>query len=506
MSYGLRRFLVLVGVFLMAFVVVFVIRRLQTEEEFFAFLKSEDPEQTFTSEDYTLPDSPPLNIDDVEILQRLDAEYAKLTAAVVPSVVSIDTVGIKKERLSDLFGRVWERRYETQGIGSGVIVTEEGHVITNQHVIADKSKIRVTLHDGKTYRAVLIGGDDDLDIAVLRIEGDAEFEPLIFGDSDRVQTGQMVFAVGNPFGLGETVTQGIISAKERSISERQRDLFQTDAAINPGNSGGPLVNLFGEIIAINVAIYKPDNQSRGSDGVGFSIPSNDVRDAFKQIVERGRLVRGYLGVQASLDLLPRVRKSIGYDGEKGAMVDAVVPGSPADKCGLQQFDIILSFDGKPVESTGQLLKEIPRTKVNTEVTLGVWRAGEEIELKVVIIDAVDAPGEARAEPETRSASDVEILNAIGIDAVDYTALERMRGSQGVLIKGVVTGSLAADRRLRTGDVVLAVNDITVNSVIEFQARLLASAAVQPTTVTIRRGQQISRVPFPRVPRSSGEGQ
>ena len=234
-------------------------------------------------------------MEDVQLLARLNSEYTRLVGRVVPSVVSIDTVGERRERLNYL-GKTYERTWETNGIGSGVIVTPEGHVVTNEHVINGTLGMKVTLHDGRTFPARLIGKDPTLDVAVLRIDGDGPFEALNFGDSGRVQPGEMVFAVGNPFGLGETVTQGIISAKERSISDRQRDLFQTDAAINPGNSGGPLVNFQGEIIGINVAIYSPDTENRGFAGVGFSIPSNDVRDTFRQILERGRPVRGFLGL------------------------------------------------------------------------------------------------------------------------------------------------------------------------------------------------------------------
>src|SRR5690606_30307058 len=179
--------------------------------------------------------------------------------------------------------------------GSGVIVSKEGHVVTNQHVISGQKQIQVTLYDKKVYPATLIGQDPQLDIAVLRIEANgAEFRPLKFGDSSQVRQGQIVFAIGNPFGLGETITKGIISAVERSLSDTQRDLFQTDAAINPGNSGGPLVNLQGEIIGINSAIYTPDRLNPGFQGVGFSIPANDVRDTLFAILERGRPIRGYL--------------------------------------------------------------------------------------------------------------------------------------------------------------------------------------------------------------------
>ena len=217
-------------------------------------------------------------------------------------------------------------------------------MVTNHHVIAGQQKIQVTLHNGKTYPAHLIGEDTLLDIAVLKIDANETFTPLKLGDSAQAQVGQMVFAVGNPFGLGETVTQGIISAKERSLSDNQRDLFQTDAAINPGNSGGPLVNLRGEIIGINVAIFSPDKENPGFQGVGFSIPANDVKDALYQILERGRPIRGFLGVQMR-DLDPSVRAALQYEGENGSAILGISPGSPAQAAGLQAWDVVVSFNG-----------------------------------------------------------------------------------------------------------------------------------------------------------------
>jgi S1-C subfamily serine protease len=245
---------------------------------------------------------------------------------VVPSVVSIDTAGVREQLLRDPWGRARMQREMTQGQGSGVIVTEEGHVVTNQHVISGQNQIQVTLHDGKSHLATLIGEDRMLDIAVLKINAPGPFTPLKLGDSSQVKVGQIVFAVGNPFGLSETVTQGIISAKERSISDQQRDLFQTDAAINPGNSGGPLVNLQGEIVGINVAIYSPDKMNPGFQGVGFSIPSNDVRESLKQILEKGRPVHGFLGVRL-YPIDERIRQTIGFEQTNGSLVDEPAPAS-----------------------------------------------------------------------------------------------------------------------------------------------------------------------------------
>lgn len=504
MNDGFRRFSILLFVFLLAFVAVFVLRRLQGGETLADLWPwSEVEEGQFKPEEFTLPDEPPLDIDDVEMLERLNREYAKLSEAVVPSVVSIDTAGVKKERLRDVLGRVWERQREVSGSGSGVIVTREGHVVTNNHVIEDQGRIRITLNNGKTYPALLIGKDRILDIAVLRIDApDVEFEPLAFGDSDLVKTGQLAFAIGNPFGLGETITQGIISAKERSISDTQRDLFQTDAAINPGNSGGPLVNLFGEIIAINVAIYSPDAQNQGFHGVGFSIPSNDVKEIFEQILEKGRPIRGYLGIKAH-DINPRIRRVLNYEGEKGAVVLEVVQQSPAERAGMEEGDVIVGYDGSEVLNRAHLFNRSQRTKVGKEVEIEVWRGGEILTLKATVVDADDALENARVELDSRSPSDKEISQAIGLKVRDFEMIDRIRGAQGVWISEVRPGSLAEQNQLMKYDVIHSINGVVVSSSGQFYADLLASAAVQNTTLIGQRGTRRFKVSFPPVPRSNG---
>ncbi|MEN9974073.1 MAG: hypothetical protein RLZZ282_79 [Verrucomicrobiota bacterium] len=374
MNPAFRRLVALVAVFLISFIVVFAMRTCGKGER-------------FRAEPFTLPDKAPLALGDVEMLSRLNDEYVNVTRAVVPSVVSIDTAGVRTERLLDVWGRTRLRSFPTQGQGSGVIVTREGHVMTNHHVIAGQQQIQVTLHDGKTHLAHLIGEDTLLDVAVLKIDANETFTPLKFGDSSKAQVGQLVLAVGNPFGLGETVTHGIISAKERSLSDNQRDLFQTDAAINPGNSGGPLVNVRGELIGINVAIFSPDKENPGFQGVGFSIPSNDVKDALFQILERGRPTRGFLGVQMR-DLDRTVRSVLGYDGVEGSVVLSISPGSPAQRAGLEPRDVVRSINGTLIRSASQLFAVVQTTRIGDAVTLEVWRNGRLLELKATITESM----------------------------------------------------------------------------------------------------------------------
>ena len=497
------RILVLVVTFVAAFVAVSAIQTWRAEgslKSWARFFSKKSDE--FRPETFTLPDKAPLSLNDVDLLTRLNGEYARLTEAVVPSVVSIDTAGVRTERLQDLWGRTRVRNYPTQGQGSGVIVTKEGHVITNHHVIAGQQQIQVTLHGGKTYPAQLIGEDTLLDIAVLKIDANENFVPLKLGDSLQTQVGQLVFAVGNPFGLGETVTQGIISAKERSLSDTQRDLFQTDAAINPGNSGGPLVNLRGEIIGINVAIFSPDKENPGFQGVGFSIPSNDVKEALFQILERGKPVRGFLGVQMH-DLDPAVRNQLGYEEKEGSAVAGVSPGSPAQAAGLQPLDVVRFVNGEPIYTSSQLFAVVQRARVGDVIELDVWRSGQSLKLKATIAESGAAttpqqtPGKQQPQGKTRDPD--EILQALGIQVRDLSVPERMRGFRGVVVTGLAENALAGDL-LKVGDLILAVNNSRISGAMEFFQNLAASAAVQDTTLFIIRDGKTQRVNLPALPR------
>src|SRR4029077_4737537 len=301
-------------------------------------------------EKYTLADNPNVDPKQVASLDALNRERRALVSAVVPSVVAVKTskkIAIERQNQLDPFGFFFRRPRGFQNpndealvqnsLGSGVIVTNEGHIITNNHVVDQVDEIEVQLSDGRTKKARLVGADSQVDLAVLKID-DAGVKPLKRADSDPVQPGDFVLPLGNPFGFDETVTDGIISSKGRpNRTDAFSDLLQTNAAINPGNSGGPLINLRGEVIGINVAII---SRSGGSQGIGFAIPSNTVRTALESLLKQGRIIRGYLGIQ-----IRPLQPGQNGAGSEGVLVDEVIPGSTAAEARLQKGDIIRKFNG-----------------------------------------------------------------------------------------------------------------------------------------------------------------
>lgn len=334
----------------------------------------------FRPEKYTPATGAKLSLDDVKILAAMEAEYTKLVDVVVPSVVSITaSKRVRGPAMVDPF-ELWFRgrlravpqERTARSLGSGVIVSKEGHIITNYHVVADVDEVSVEFSDGKKkpVPARVIGSDAMNDIAVLKVDG-VDVTPLPFGDSDAVKVGQRVIAVGNPFGLEETVTQGIISAKgRRAMAESANEFFQTDAAINPGNSGGPLVDLRGQIIGINSSIY---SGSGGWQGVGFAIPSNVARRTMESILKKGRVVRGYLGIVMQ-PLTAELAQQLGLDAKtEGVLVAEVAPGSPAEKAGLKAGDVIVKFNGHEIGDTVELRSRVGEVTPDSKAEIVVLR-------------------------------------------------------------------------------------------------------------------------------------
>jgi serine protease Do len=313
------------------------------------------------------------------LLAELDREFTTLVNQVLPSVVSIeaipaDEIDPRLQMLRFLFGG---NEPGARPSGSGAIVSNQGHIVTNFHVVSNAKAVQVQLADGRTLPAQFVGADGPSDIAILKIEAEG-LKPLPFGDSDAVNVGQMVFAVGNPLGLQETVTQGIISAKgRRAQSEAANEFFQTDAAINPGSSGGPLVNLKGEIIGINNAI-SPQGQ-----GIGFAIPANTVRRVFESIRDHGRFIRPWFGAYMR-SLTPQLAHQLGLPDASGVLVMLTYEGSPAETGGVKSGDVIIEFNGKPISDLIDLRNRVAETDIGQKVEMRVRRGGDELTLQTVI--------------------------------------------------------------------------------------------------------------------------
>src|SRR6266700_208438 len=342
------------------------------------------------SENYTFASEAAINPKQVASLEALNQERRALVKSVIPSVVAVKTskkIGIRRQYGLDPFefffgnprGQFRSSREEAlvqNSLGSGVIVTNEGHIITNNHVVDQVDEIEVQLSDGRTKKARLVGADSQVDLAVLKID-DPGVKPLKLADSDTVQAGDFVLAIGNPFGFEETVTDGIISSKMRpNRTDAFGDLLQTNAAINPGNSGGPLINLRGEVIGINTAII---SRSGGSQGIGFAIPSNTVRTALESLLKQGRIIRGYLGIQTRA-LQPGQNNA----NSEGVIVNEVMPGSPAAEAQLQKGDVIHKFNGHEVKNFPRLRSWVAQAELNKKVELEIMREGKPLNVATQI--------------------------------------------------------------------------------------------------------------------------
>ncbi len=342
---------------------------------------------------------------------------------------------------------------EQRGLGSGFIVDPEGYVVTNRHVIAGADEITVTLHDGRSLTADLVGQDEKTDLALLKVEADEALPSVAFGDSEAVRPGDWVIAVGNPFGLGGSVTAGIVSARGRDLPGGSIiDFLQIDAPINKGNSGGPTFDMSGKVIGVNTAIYSPNG---GSVGIGFAIPSELASEVIAELREKGKVDRGWLGVRIQA-VTPEFAEGFRLEEAKGALVSSVTPDSPAAEAGLETGDVILSWDGKAVEDLKDLPRLVAFTPVGKAVEVEIWRDGARETLKVVT-------GRAPETQELAAIRGAEDNNEVGLPGTGLTvatltAARRDRFGiaeevEGVVILRVERGSLAAREGLRRGDVI-----------------------------------------------------
>jgi serine protease Do len=365
-----------------------------------------------------------------------------------------------------------------QGIGSGFVMSKEGYILTNNHVVEDADQIKVKLAGGKELEGKVVGRDPKTDLALIKVEGGSDMQPLALGNSDDLKVGNWVVAVGSPFGLEQTVTAGIVSAKGRVIGSGPYDNFiQTDASINPGNSGGPLINLKGEVVGINTAIIA------SGQGIGFAIPINMAKEIAPQLQQKGHVTRGLLGVNIQ-DVTPELAKSFGLKEKKGALVAQVVPGGPAEKAGIEQGDVIVEFDGKSVADSKELPRIVASTPVEKSVTVKVLRNGKELALKAKV---GEMEGDATADK-----TKIPAHKTLGITVQDLTPqIARELGvkvTKGVVVTSVESGSAAEEARLQTGDVIREVNRKPVTGVNDFIQKVEKAKGQESLLLLIQRGQ------------------
>jgi serine protease Do len=461
-----------------------------------------------TPEKYTLASEPSVDSKQVASLAALNRERRALVSSVVPSVVAIKAskrIGVRRDYGSDpfefFFGNRRHRYPQDEtlvqnSLGSGVIVTNEGHIITNTHVVSDGQgnqvdQIEVQLSDGRTRKARLIGADSQLDLAVLKIDNPG-VKPLKLADSDTVQPGDFVVAIGNPFGLQETVTDGIISWKGQPNSTDFRgDLLQTNAAINPGNSGGPLINLRGEVVGINEQIV---SSSGGSQGIGFAIPSNTVRAVLEGVLKHGRVIRGYLGIVSRAP-----QSAQGPTDNEGVVVDQVMPGSPAAQAQLQPGDVVRKFNGRDVENIRMLRKMVSQSELDKNVELEVLRDGKPLKVTTQIKEQPQdyqtssvLPKRAPSQPQSPSGSNDQDTGSgplASIQVGDLTPevarqLDLPSNVRGVLVTSVDPDSGASE--LQKGDVIEEINQQPVASVSAYNKIAASLDPSQPQVLSVCR--------------------
>src|SRR5580700_8609662 len=409
---------------------------------------------------------------------------------VSPAVVNIATRGTIRDRgpqnplLDDPFFRRFfdvppdngPRERPFQSAGSGVIFdAKAGYIVTNAHVVENASEITVTLQDGRDLKAEVVGSDEPSDVAVLKVKSDGSLVQIGLGDSAKVEVGDFVLAIGNPFGLQHTVTSGIISGLSRSgiNPDGYEDFIQTDASINPGNSGGALVNLRGELIGINTAIL---SRSGGNIGIGFAIPVNMAHSVMEQLIKYGTVKRGQLGV-SMYTVTPDIAHSLGLSSAVGALVSQVVEGSPADRAGIRTGDVITHVNGQTVKSNSELRNTIGLLRVGDKVDIGLVRDGKPLKVTAVIADTTVDAGGAPANIHK------SLEGATLVDAPD---------NNGALVRSVEPGSAAAQAGLRPDDVIVGANRGRVSSLRELRERARGAAVL---VLEVRRGNTVLLIPL-----------
>lgn len=428
--------------------------------------------------------------------------FVEIAKRTTPAVVNISTIGIRKGQdhassdsfSNDLFKKSFgedpsdrgerPREKRVSGLGSGVIVDPNGYVVTNSHVIAEAKEIRVILKDRREFPAKVVGSDAKSDIAVIKIEAD-RLPSAPWGDSSKLEVGEYALAIGNAFGLTETVTLGIISAVGRAnvgISDYE-DFIQTDAPINPGNSGGALINIRGELVGVNTAIF---SQTGGSLGIGFAIPSNMAKPVMESLIKSGRVVRGWLGLSIQ-EVTPDLAREFGLSQPEGVLIGDLLPGSPAAKAGLHRGDVILQVDGKTVEGTGQLRNLVAAASIGSVLKMNILRDGKPRNVTAT----VEEPPMEEKEEMPPVEKEKSVLPA-SVELLDLTPEIRQelglpKGQRGVVVNRVPPGSRAEEAGLLRGDIIVEVNRKPAGSLKESEEAISELNKDQSVLLLINRG-------------------
>ncbi|MCX7857411.1 MAG: DegQ family serine endoprotease [Deltaproteobacteria bacterium] len=422
--------------------------------------------------------------------------FTELVKKVKPAVVNISTTTVvkgpdlrewffgRRSPFEDFFGDYFERffgdipqrEYKQRSLGSGFIIDKDGYILTNNHVVERAQSIKVKLYDSREYDATVVGRDPKTDIALIKINPKQNLPVAVLGDSDKLEVGEWVIAIGNPFGLEHTVTAGIVSAKGRVIGQGPYDDFiQTDASINPGNSGGPLFNLKGEVVGINTAIIS------GGQGIGFAIPINIAKGIVEQLKTKKRVIRGWLGVMIQR-VTPEIAKNFGLKEAEGALVSDVVEGSPADQAGIKTGDIIIEYDGKPIKDVDTLPKLVASTEVGKKVKLKIIREGKTIEREVTIGELKEEDQKAQREPELE-----RNLGLVVQDLTPEIAKHlNIKDRTGVIVTDVQPGSPAHEANIRRGDIIKEVGKKQIKNSRDFKEAMRGANLKEGIVMLIKR--------------------
>jgi Do/DeqQ family serine protease len=413
--------------------------------------------------------------------------FTNVVKAVNPSVVNISTVSKKKlvqpffefsPFFDDFFsgGQMRPQYRREKSLGSGFIINSDGYIITNDHVVRDAESIQVKLSNDKEYNGKVVGSDPKTDIAVIKINAGQPLPAAVLGNSDKLQVGQWAIAIGNPFGLDRTVTVGVISATGRSNMgiETYEDFIQTDASINPGNSGGPLLNVYGEVVGINTAIVA------AGQGIGFAIPVNMAKQVVAQLIKKGSVTRGWLGVSIQ-PVTEEIAKSFGLTRPQGALVSDIMAGSPAERAGLKQGDIIIRFAGKEIRDSRQLQLVVADTPVGEKVEVEIFREGSKQKLFVTVgnSESASAVKPRSVEPQT---------GWFGLTVEELPANMRLRGIKGVMVTDVDPEGVAAESGIQRGDIIISVNQKKVAGLADYASAMKEAERRGSVALLVKRGE------------------